>query len=270
MIRLIKRAWEGLLKSYDVYIVILIALALSVLGIRGTASIPLVLSGTLATLAIIAFGLLKNRQTDEAIEKSLDRMSNNPLGASALEFFKEEWDEMLFQQRMETAKELSILAHANHEFISRNEERFGEFIQDGGKIRYIILEPTGEAMQLFANRSGGAEKSLAQACLQIMSKLAMEGTSGGVEIKLINHLPSAIVTMIDPNTKGGVIFVSLCGFNQFFLSRPGFVLHKNRDGKVFEFYQTYFENLWNWEGSKPFKVITKAVASQAKESTVVP
>ena len=62
-----------------------------------------------------------------------------------------------WHRRLETAKELSMLAHANHEFISRYETRFREFIREGGKIRYILLNPDGGAMRLFATHSGGVE-----------------------------------------------------------------------------------------------------------------
>lgn len=89
MVPLVQRVWKGLLKNYDVYVVIVIALVLSILSIVGRVSVPVVFSGTLVTLAIIAFSLLKNRQTDETIEKALEQLWTTQQCISILQFFKE-------------------------------------------------------------------------------------------------------------------------------------------------------------------------------------
>lgn len=250
--RLSRRAFKELMKNYDVYAVMLIALVVSILGIIGTASIPLVLSGTLATLAIIAFSILKNREKDESIENVLEQIANTQRNGSASRFFTD-WDDAGFRKRFETARQLSMLAIANHDFISLNEDRIREFTRDGGAVRYILVDPDGSAMKGFAARSDGAERDLARICLRIMSNLANESSQDSVEIRLIDQLPSAIITMLDHETTGGIIFAALCGFNQPYLARPSFVLHKNTDGRFFEFYETYFENLWNWEGCTPYR-----------------
>ena len=139
-----------------------------------------------------------------------------------------------------------MLANANHDFISRYEESLKDFVKSGGKIRYLLLNPASDAMRVFSARSGGAEKDLAEVCLKMISNIAKAAPPRAIQVKLINQLPSAVVTMLNRESQDGLIFTSLCGFNQFFLSRPGLILHKNRDPKLFQFYQTYFENLWSW------------------------
>lgn len=76
----VQRVWKAFLKNIDVYTVIVIAIVLSfysIVGLSSTSpsSIQIVSSGTLAILAILAFSLLKNRQTHEKIEKALEQLS---------------------------------------------------------------------------------------------------------------------------------------------------------------------------------------------------
>jgi hypothetical protein len=70
----VQQIWKEFLKNFYIYITILIAVVLSFFGIVGTISVQIVLSGTLAVLAILAFSVLKNRQNDEIVEKTLENM----------------------------------------------------------------------------------------------------------------------------------------------------------------------------------------------------
>lgn len=71
MSKKIKLFWEEFLKNLDVYIAIIAAIIFFVLGTIGKVSIPIVLSSTLAILAILAYSILKNRQINEATETTL-------------------------------------------------------------------------------------------------------------------------------------------------------------------------------------------------------
>lgn len=75
----VQRVWKGFLKNIDVYTVIVIAIVLSFFSIAGppSDSVRIVLSGTLAILAILAFSILKNRQTHVKIEKVLEQISKD-------------------------------------------------------------------------------------------------------------------------------------------------------------------------------------------------
>lgn len=92
---------------------------------------------------------------------------------------------------------LSTLAVTNHDFISLNEERLKEFIREGGSIRYILVDPDGDAVKMFGPGPDSAERYLGYICLEIVSRRAKLGRPGSVEIKLIDHLPSAMITMLD-------------------------------------------------------------------------
>jgi hypothetical protein len=58
-------------KNLDIYVAIAMAVAVAILGVVGTASLTLIISAVLATLALVANGLLANRREDEGIRNAL-------------------------------------------------------------------------------------------------------------------------------------------------------------------------------------------------------
>jgi len=221
----------------------------AVLGTLGTVSESVVLSATLATLALLSITILRDRLADEKTNNALQRLWDHAQsGNSALDFFGE-WDDNLFRQSVETAKQLSILAVTNTGFISSHEEHFREMVKKGGKIRYMIVNPLGNAYPLAADQSVGIDRNVGtlrlntNTSLERMGDLALE-FPGSIEIKLLDHLPHVVISMLDPESRTGIIFATLPGFNQPYISRPSFVLYKKRDSHWFNFYQTYFDNLW--------------------------
>ncbi len=65
-----------------------------------------------------------------------------------------------------------------------------------------------------------------------------------VELRQVDHLPFAIITMIDHQSDEGVMYVTLNGFNQPSNARPSFTLLKKEDSRWFSFYEESYENIW--------------------------
>ena len=260
----VRRAWRELLRNIDVYLIVAIALPLSVLGIVQPDSVPVVLSAILATLAVLALSVLRGRQTDDKLETMLDRIAAEQSNASALNFF-DEWDDTALKQRLETATEVSMLSIANYEIIKDNADLFEALIARGGKLRHIMVDPHGPALKMAADRASDigmhleSLRMLNALCLDLMQKMAQVHPQGQVEVRLIDHLPTALITMIDPRAPNGVMFITLFGFGESFQSRPSFVLHKKRDGKWFLFYQNVYENMWRWPEGKVFDPLKDAL-----------
>ncbi len=81
--------------------------------------------------------------------------------------------------------------------------------------------------------------------LKIMQEIAKSVKSiDNVQVKILDHLPNSILTIVDPEYSHGIIYVTLNGFGQQYLRRPSFILQKKQDGDWFKFYQETFENTW--------------------------
>jgi hypothetical protein len=263
MKKYLKTIWneirEG--KNIDVYLTMLVCGMLLVLDIFGVVSTSIISSGILATLLLIALSTLSSRHTNQRVEATLANIEKSADKRSALEFFSE-WDGRLFKQKLATAREISLFAIANYDFITSNSEELKQFLQRGGQLRYIYVEPDGEAIKMAADRGFGVEREpqhlpmLSAMSLRRLKEVAQEAPSqDSVKIKTIDYLPSSVITMVDHQEPSGVIFVTLNGFGQPFISRPSLTLNKQKDGKWFTFYQECFENIWQWTGCKDLDLV---------------
>ena len=246
--------WNDIRKgqNVDIYLTILVCGVLIILDIFSLVSEPIVLSGILAILILIAMGTLANRQVNDKIRDALDNLKDSP----AKKFFSE-WDETYFKQRLPTARDVSLLSVSISTFINSNVNGFSDFLARDGKLRCIMVEPHSDAMRMVMQREVGAGKQLSflstqvEQALQVFHELAENAPNlDQVQVKLINHVPAVVLTIVDGEADDGIMFVTLTGFGIPWTSRPYFTLHKQHDEKWFMFYYNSFNNMWNWEGGR--------------------
>lgn len=246
--------WNDIRKgqNVDIYLTVVVCGVLIILDIFDIVSQPIVLSGILAVLILVAVGTLANRQVNERIRDALDNLKSSP----ARNFFSE-WDETNFRQRLPTARDVSLLAVCNSQFVNSNVKGFSDFLARGGKLRCILVEPQSDAMKMVMQREVGAGKqpsflsTQVELALQVFHELAENAPNlDQVQVKLINHIPAVILTIVDGEADDGIMFVTLTGFGIPWTSRPSFTLHKQPDEKWFMFYYNSFNNIWNWEGGR--------------------
>jgi hypothetical protein len=258
----IQRVWRWLLSNVDILILLVITLPLAYFGIAGLEipgvpegrSLEVFEAAILAVLSLLAIILLRNRQTDESIQHTLEKLQH---GTAASDFFRP-WDDGTFVRSMEVAKNFSMLATVNHHFMQTHIGQLRSLVQRGGKVRFILLKYDGEALRMMAERSHGVQHELEYSRgnsilgIQAIQRLMNEAPKNNVELKLIDHLPGNIITSLDHGLLTGAMFITFYAFHQPAEQRPSFMLRHKRDGKYFEFFQQYFENIWNWEGAESF------------------
>ena len=245
-------------KNLELYLVLIVALVVIIADVFGVNTGPAIFGIVLSVLALLTFGLIEDRHASERIEGKINDIAT---GKSGKQFFVE-WDDAPFRERLKTASEVSLLAVANHVFLSKNDEPIKEFLKKGGTLRCILVEPKGNAMNMATNLAIGYEKQLEALATQVELSLRQfcdfaqaAPSADRVRVKLIDHLPYAIMTMIDHQSLDGIMYVSLQGFELPPSSRPSFILHKKDDGKWFTFYQQSFENLWMWNKSRTVELV---------------
>ena len=258
MPKFLRKIWSDIKerKNIELYLALAVIMAIFVADIFGISTESQFVEIILAVLALLAYGLLENRRSQERIEFKMDKIA---MSQSATGFFKE-WDDSLFREEIKTAKSISLLAIANYIFLSRNLEPIKRFLSSGGSLRCILVEPEGHAIAMAADLASGHERQPGNLMTQI--NLAIEQLrdltaitgSGNVQLKLVDFLPQAIITIIDQQDANGIMFTSLNGFNQPPTSRPSFTLRKGEDGRWFTFYQESFENLWHSENARLVKL----------------
>ena len=183
---------------------------------------------------------------------------------TAAEGFFTTWESVSssFKERLNKAETFQLLAVMTSTLLTENESRLQQLMNRDGKIQCILVNPKGHAVKMAAERSYGAESELDTMHNLIESGLKSTSAIGknkeNFQVKLIDHLPSAIVTILDPEKSDGVAYVTLYGFGQFYLNRPTFILHKEKDKQWFNFYAETFENMWK-SGESQLLDLSKAV-----------
>jgi hypothetical protein len=303
----LRRFWNRLAEDIEFYLTLVAATVVLMLERLHIVHEEIVLSSILAVLVIVAFSIVRNRRSIEEMIKHTTMPQTANLAV----------DDSFFKERLATAREVSMLVVANPDVVIPNFVDLLDLVNRGGKVRYCIINPNGNALKMATARdfysslgsneqegfdettlppasgtvgeesnSGGPTNLQASTpdmgrptstiainpgsldpagehlrrdvitCLQTMQFLRERTTAGLVEIRIVDILPSAVITMVDPDIGAAVLFVTVPGFRQRYVDSPSFLYYRRRERERFEFYQTTFEKIWTWEGCRPFDPVT--------------
>jgi hypothetical protein len=170
-----------------------------------------------------------------------------------------EWNSDLARERLKAAKtEVCQQAVNSYTFLSEAHSLLTDFVHQGGVLRCILVDPYGEAVQMATRRSIGADRRLGHViselehARQILNNISQQSVDqNSVQLRVVDHLPEPVMTIIDSDSPEGTMFVTLNGFEKRLGSRPSFVLQRKGDEKWFEFYKESFENLWAHDLCRP-------------------
>jgi hypothetical protein len=195
------------------YATILITVVLLALDILNVFDLETVISGLLAVLTLIACGNLLERKAYRDLHALLGQLRTSLAGPpSALDFFTR-WREDELERRLENAREVSFLAFAPVTTIFGQFEKFGKILEDGGHIRFLLVNPEGDAIKMAVARSLGvreiltAESRISVARLRELARV-ISARKEGLELKLVDYWPSYVMSMIDDSYDNGVIFIT--------------------------------------------------------------
>jgi len=258
MINFFKNIWSDIKqrKNLELYITLLVIIGVFLADILGVDTQTILVELVLATLAVLLYTIVDLRHTNRQVEEKLGQITTVP---TAQNFFRR-WDEGLFQKRFQFAqKELSLCAVANQIFIDKNQGEITGFLARGGKIRCLLVDLKSPTLGAAAERNTGSDRDpktlAAQIALSIRSLKALaQQYPDQIEIRLMDHVPSAIITMVDPSERDGTLFITLNGFEQPHYTRPSMILNRADSGEWFDFYQASFEHMWKWEKTRVFEI----------------
>jgi hypothetical protein len=177
--------------------------------------------------------------------KKLDRPASSVVTLS-------EWDFNPFWSRVDTATEICQQAVSSFGFINESAKYLTEFIIRGGVLRVILVDPIGQAMKMASARVTGAANNpeyaaklnfLAEEKLRELARHSSRPNS--VRLRFVNHLIDPVLTLLDPQSDNGIMYVTLNGYGKSITTRPSFNLHKGKDDHWFSFFYESFENSWN-------------------------
>jgi hypothetical protein len=165
------------------------------------------------------------------------------------------WDTQDFKKRLKTAVDVRMSGVSNYGLLSRSTKELQDFLGRGGQLRCIYVSPEGNSLKMVAMRSVGIEseiehlKKQSALTIEFLQNMAKSSSKGTLQVKEIDYLNSAVLTLIDPMLPSGTAYVTINGFGQIYTERPCLVISKAKSEVWFNYFFETFENTWKSSNS---------------------
>lgn len=240
MIRILERIWNDIRKgeNIDLYVTIVVAIALATLNLLGTAIQSYIAPVTLAVLALLAITSLGNRhRIEELLRKQSISLDN---------FYMKEYPSN-YQENLVAARELWILGVTLHRTIQENYAVMEQKLVQGHHIKVLLIHPEGPGIEMavqrnYTLREVGPQSSDTRVTLQLLCRL-VNSAPDRIEVRTIQFPLAYGATVINPNAATGVLYLEHYCFRSSPESWPRLVLQAS-DGQWYDFFLREIEALW--------------------------
>lgn len=234
-------------KNLDVYLTISISACIAALGIFSVVNQEVVASATLATLAIVAVSLLKNRNEEENIKNVLEKLQDDYISASS--FFRV-YTIPQSKNLLPTAQSAFFWGVNFRRTITVWDSEIERSLVNGAKLRFLLSKPNSSALEMaaFTRRPRSTRDRENKTLQNSITRLAEISNSIGkidsIEVRVIDHLPPWVIITIDPNSGKGTMSIVLFSFRNSTEERPTLKLLAEKDKHWFDFFVDQFEQVW--------------------------
>jgi hypothetical protein len=258
MIRWVRRVTKDLGegRNVELYATIVLAVLVGALGAFNVISADVVASVTLATLALLAYGNIGNRNTVDQLEDRVTKLSvdvrENSLGrVRAEDFFVSDRPK---PSELESARAIGIIGTTLSRTVIEYAGVLERRLRSGASICCATIDPKSGANSQLALRSYGVtEEGFYESrirptidLLRILNSVA--GTNGSLELRLLPYVPSFGIIAIDPAEADGVIYVEV--YRHKSLGENAlFKLEHERDQRWYDYFLRQYTALW--ESARP-------------------
>jgi hypothetical protein len=251
------RFWEKVLqdlrdgRNLEIYLTLVVALALLVLDIFGIVTSEAVAAGILTTLVLLAFSTLTQReQMQDLMGVAEQALSGQP---SAEEFF---WKKnLLSESDFEEASFVGIAGITLNRTIGTYYDILKSRLISGAHIQIITIDPVSEAPQQAVYRSGDIFEDTFFTVLlhptinRLSSLVGSAASSSTLELGLLPFIPSFGLTLLDPDKPHGRIIVEIYQHKSSAF-HPTFELTPRRDKYWYTYFREQFDLLWESCGER--------------------
>ncbi|MCA9896559.1 MAG: hypothetical protein H6654_03135 [Ardenticatenaceae bacterium] len=236
-------------ENLDVYLTIVLAIIISVLGAFGITKLEIIASAILGILGLSSFNLLQNRRENEKLSNTLGKLNNE---IKAAQYLKNRTEYPPFKETLANARTVCLMGPTLVNIFSSWSGYFREekMKKQGVNFKVLIIDPDSKAvdsMTAFYRHSETVYvKSDLERTISIVDAINEKGTSpGSVELRLMQAHPHLSMVLINPEDDDGTIFVEILDFKTPIHALPHFELSRKRDSQWYEFFLSHFERTWD-------------------------
>jgi len=236
-VRLVKDIWHDIRhgENIDLYLTVIAAIVVSILGLLNVTNTDLIISLTLAVLALLAFASLQSRQQ---IAKILESQKQK---------------RFVFSERspisIERLRRAKSIAHNGITLVGTSNTLLGVFsdcIAKGGNVRLIVVASDDISMEVAAQRfvkHQDAERLRREAlhALDNFSSILAQYPKD-FEVRTLKAMPPFSLWILDADTSHAEIWLGLYPFRD--QPEPWIQIFPHTDREMFEFLVRQFNLMW--------------------------
>lgn len=244
-------------ENLDLYITILLAVVISILGIAHVVGFEVLSALILAILALMAGSMISFRRTSENLNKTTSQLNNTLIAfeksaskeVTISDVLSTGWPDL--SEKIKNAKHVSILGTTLSTTCIRYQYEFSQVIKNNGSLRFLLCDfESKDLMKMHANRIPAyKEPQTIQAIIKTNSERleSLLGERPNKDAFQIGFYPimAPYGMMIIESEARNEIWVKLLSFRNVDKQHPSFKIDKNKDAEWYEFYRLQFEKFWS-------------------------
>jgi len=225
----------------DLYLLAATALVISILGLTAVVDVKILVSATLALLAVLAFSQIRSRRNVSEITKA---QRPDPLAV-----FRTEFPEDIESRRSSASSLLLIGLSMSRTVRGVSQASLRTILISGGSIRVLLLDPENHELVRAASRyrvhgiTPDALKKRIQGSLDELKELS-DSTSGNLEIRVTSYIPQMSINAIDIGRRNGFIVIQHYEYMPVAEPSPIFCLTRS-DPIWFDHFVAEAERIWD-------------------------
>ena len=265
----VTRVWTFAVRNWDVLLTMLVAIAIAILSYVQVVASQGVSTAILSVLFLISCSLLINRETNNRLQQTTDkiweRMQKPSIDEIIIPYKK--WMEDI-ESQLNSANEVWVLSRTCTRFWEDYQTQLQKIIDRKGSLRFLLVNPGNGALRMIADsvelirnhELSGKFKQVTQEnasnrlallrgriedFVQYITVVSTHVGKGHLELRTIEYLPAHTLVIINGHNEEGIIFVELGTFSANGRNRPTFALVKSKDTELFSLYYNEYKVMWD-------------------------
>jgi hypothetical protein len=240
-------------RNIEVYVTVLIALTVGLLGAFSVVRVEVVVAVILATLGLLALSTIKSRDQVGTLQSKIMMLSGlveeKVLGQSRADDF------LLaarpdYEVRLQSAASICMVGLTLSRTTRDSLDVFRARLREGADLRMAVIDPDSDAadeaaLRCYGQPTGELFRNRIKPTIDMLELLASRPElTGSIELRLLPFAPCFGLVLIDPDHADGVIYVELYQHKSLG-QNPLFVLEAQRDSRWYRFFRGQFQTLWD-------------------------
>ncbi|MEN3611366.1 hypothetical protein AAH979_17625 [Plantactinospora sp. ZYX-F-223] len=235
-------------RNLDLYLIVAVALGVTLAGVLGAADSQVLAAATLGVLAVMAISGLVSRHAVDEVRVALHQIAANEAGEVAADRFLSLRRAGL-DAEITGANEIALVGVTLTRTVRDMLPLLDRRLRAGARLRVVLIDTDSDANLEAVARSKKADmpgfyRRRVSSTLDLLRVLASSGPSeSALQIRVLPYVPTFGLCMLDAEDTHGRMWVEMYQ-HRTVEPNPTFKLRADRDGQWYALFRGQFETMW--------------------------